>query len=850
MRRISLLALLAMLASALPMASVGAMAQEAEPTGGAVVISQVYGGGGNSGATYTHDFVELLNRTSEPVDVTGWAVGYASSSGTNWNATSLSGTIAPGGYLLVQQAPGSGGTTPLPTPDVTGGANMSATAGKVALATSAAALQGGCPTDVVDLVGFGSANCFEGSGPTPTLNNTTAAIRAGSGCTDSDDNAADFATGAPAPRNSASPTVDCGDVPPPPPPPATPSDDCDAPEYIGDINTVGDNGLPSANWVGQRVAVEAVVTADFKAGLNGFYVQEEDVDADDDATTSEGIFVFAPAIPAGSIPEVGTLVCVVGFVGSFQGQYQLTNVEVETVAYDVDLPTAVALEMPVDDLVELSALSGMRVELTGEDGTMTVAQNYFQGQYGELDLSATGRLWNPSEVLDPRSEDAFRLRAENRRSLIKLDDANSSTNRRPVPWLANGATRAGAETSDVIEGIASYQFGAYRIQPTAPGDITFTNTDNPRPDGPPDVLAAAATDAETVTVAAFNVLNYFTTLTSESSSARGADTPEEFELQAAKIVTAITKMDADVVGLMEIENNFGADNDALLDLVDRLNAVAGDDTYAAVALDAPSGTDAISNAMIYQPASVTPVGEFAQADHPAFVNPLGAAIDRNRPAITQAFATTTGEEFIAVVNHLKSKGSACGAADPADPLQGNCNLTRTLAAQELVRWLSEDDPTGTGSDRIAIMGDLNAYAMEDPIQVLRDAGYVDTLADQTGSTYSYVFDGELGRLDHAFVSSTLSEFVVDAAAWHINTDEPAALDYNNYNDPATQDTSEFRSSDHDPLLFGLAFPVDAPTSPQAKDQCKNDGWRRFSDPSFRNQGECVAWVAAEGRNLR
>jgi uncharacterized protein len=916
------------------------------PCGGALgpiaVISQVYGGGGNSGAPYTHDFVELFNRGDVPVDLGGLSVQYASATGTgNFGATASqltelpAVTLQPGQYYLVQQAGGTNGV-PLPTPDLIDPTPiaMAAGAGKVVLAEGISSLgcNGGstaCSPEqlerIIDLVGYGGANFFEGSAAAPTLSNSTAAFRADDGCTDTDDNAADFTSATPAPRNTSTPLNPCGGGGPAPNAPIVPScanltvdegqpgsvevsardadgtvtsaeltttidgvtltevvpaggigetltatlgaddtlavgtytatieftnddedpqsatcdvtvnvrpDPCDTPTLISDINTVGSNGLPNTSKWSQRLGVEAIVTADFQDGLNGFFVQEEDADWDGDETTSEGIFVYAPA--ADEAPEVGSLVCVVGTVGSFSGTYQLTNVRVEVLDSDQPLPTAVQVKLPVDDRVELARIAGMRTELTGQDGTLTIAQNYFQGQYGELDLSGAGRLWNPTELYSPDDPRAAELRDFNIRSQIKLDDANSTTNATPVPWIDNGSTRAGAETFEPIEGIVHYQFSSFRIQPTAADDITFTNTENPRPTDAPNVSPSRGDVRHGVTVASFNVLNYFTTLTSESDRARGADTAEEFELQAAKIVTAITKMDADVVGLMEIENNFGEDGDALADLVSRLNAVAGEGTYAAIALHEPVGTDAISNAMIYKPATVTPVGGPAIADHDAFVNPLEASLDRNRPAIAQAFESPTGEVFIAVVNHLKSKGSGCGAADPAVDLSGNCNLTRTLAAEELVRWLNEDDPTGTGSDQVAIIGDLNAYAMEDPIDVLRDAGYVDALADQLGEAYSYVFDGELGRLDHGFVSGTLTDNLVAADEWHINADEPAAFDYNDWNDPSVQDTSEFRSSDHDPMLIGLAF------------DCRNGGWASASPPRFRNQGQCLAAVVAEG----
>ena len=175
-----------------------------------VVISQVYGGGGNTGATLRSDFVELHNNGTSAVDLSGWSVQYASSTGASWQVTPLNGSIAPGGYYLVKQADGTGGTVSLPTPDATGTIAMAGGAGKVALSSGASALSGTCPANI-DFVGFGSAaNCAEGSAPTATLSATTAALRADGGCTDSNNNGADFTAGAPAPRNSASAPNVCG----------------------------------------------------------------------------------------------------------------------------------------------------------------------------------------------------------------------------------------------------------------------------------------------------------------------------------------------------------------------------------------------------------------------------------------------------------------------------------------------------------------------------------------------------------------------------------------------------------------------------------------------------------------
>lgn len=180
-----------------------------------VVISQVYGGGGNSGATLKNDFIELFNPTSSTIDLSGWSVQYASASGTAWQVTPLSGSIAPGHYYLIQEAAGAAGTQDLPTPDAIGTILMSGTSAKVALVNSTVALAGACPSGVIDLVGFGTANCFEGSGAVATLSNSTAAIRSANGCTDTNNNTSDFITGTPNPRNSASPANSCGGCTPP-----------------------------------------------------------------------------------------------------------------------------------------------------------------------------------------------------------------------------------------------------------------------------------------------------------------------------------------------------------------------------------------------------------------------------------------------------------------------------------------------------------------------------------------------------------------------------------------------------------------------------------------------------------
>jgi hypothetical protein len=183
---------------------------------GSVVVAQLFAAGGNSGAPYQNDFVELLNTGSGPVDVSSWTLQYASASGTSWQATPLSGTIAAGGHYLVQLASSAAVGAALPTPDASGTTNLAVSGGKVAVVSDAAALScgataGSCAAvaGVQDLVGYGGASDYEGSGPAPAPSATTSLVRGGGGCTDGDDNAADFTTDAPAPANSASPVAAC-----------------------------------------------------------------------------------------------------------------------------------------------------------------------------------------------------------------------------------------------------------------------------------------------------------------------------------------------------------------------------------------------------------------------------------------------------------------------------------------------------------------------------------------------------------------------------------------------------------------------------------------------------------------
>ena len=544
-----------------------------------------------------------------------------------------------------------------------------------------------------------------------------------------------------------------------------------------------------------------MVVGDFQgsSGLGGFFLQEEDADFDADPATSEGVFVYQG--DTYDDVAVGDVVNVVGTVSESFDQTQIGSVTAVTVtSAGTGVASTATVGMPVASLDVWESHEGMLLTIPQ---TLYVSSVYALGRYGEVELAVGAPLDNPTNVVAPGAA-ANALQVANDLARIQLDDGSSWSNVDPTPYLAADGTLRNGDSTVYLTGVLGYGFGKYEIQPTSA--VAFGRT-NPRPASSPAV-------GGTLTVASFNVLNYFTTIDtgapicgpSGTLDCRGADTAEEFALQRTKIVNAIAKLDADVVGLMEIENH--ATDDALKDLVAGLNAKMGAGTYDYVATG-PVGDDAIKVVLIFKPATVTPTGAFAVLDSsvdPTFLD------EKNRPVVAQTFMEIgSGGSFTAAVNHLKSKGSDCDALGDPDTGdgQGNCNLTRTSAATAMVNWLASD-PTASGDDDVLVIGDLNSYAMEDPIAAVTGVGYSDLIAKYEGvgvvsSAYSYEFGAQLGYLDHALSSPTLTPQVTGAAFWHINADEPTALDYQEWNLPANQTTDEFKSSDHDPVVVGLAL---------------------------------------------
>jgi predicted extracellular nuclease len=616
--------------------------------------------------------------------------------------------------------------------------------------------------------------------------------------------------------------------------PPTPGEANLCPDFIHEIQGSGDTAAPGT------FTVEAIVTGDYQGAtgvddwkLDGFFIQEEDRDVDNDPATSEGIFVYCATCPVDVV--VGDKVRVTGASSEYFDMSQLsatTADAVVVVSSDNPLPGATAVILPVPG-VTATDLAGAQAQINAYfepfegmlitiEETLSVTEYFELSRYGQLVLAQGGRFRQFTDANAPSAAGYTAHQIDLARRTIILDDDSNQQNHalfenvpvfHPLPGFSISNYVRGGATITNLTGVLHWSFAgqsgtdAWRIRPVMDDNgapvysYTFTE-ENPRP--------ASPSVSGNVKVASFNVLNYFTTI-----DARGADSTAELDRQAAKIVAAFAGLNADVIGVMEIENN----NDvAIADLVSRLNADAGAGTYAYIATGTV-GTDQITVGIIYKPASVTPVGAVQTLTDAAFTDPNNTGTQRSRPAIAQTFEDNTwGERFTVIVNHLKSKGSCPGSGPDADQGdgQGCWNDTRQKAAAYLVNTWLPTDPTGSGDPDFLIIGDINAYRQEDPITAITGAGYTDLLNTLGPDTYGYVFDGQLGYLDHALSNPALTPQVAGVSEWRINADEVNLLDYNDtVKDPGEQnfeakpsalplyEDNEFRSSDHDPVLVGL-----------------------------------------------
>ena len=874
-----------------------------------LVISQVFAGGGNSGAPYTYDYVELFNRGAAPFTTGDWSLQYASTAGVWSSRVALSNiTIPAGGYYLVQlQTANSaiGGALPT-TPDMSSTSiNMSASNGKIALANIGAQMAGGgLNANVVDMVGYGTANAYEGTAaPAPSA--TTALFRAANGCTDTDVNSSDFTAAgfspSNSPRNSKSAANSCsgagGAAPIMPtctgftvqqgvggsgPMSATDSDSsvngvsfttapasgitlgtftaAGAPAqpgsvslnvaasmaaavypvsltFVNDANQSATCGFnvtvqaPAATsltvaqvqgsgatspYDGTAQTVEGVIT--MKLPGAGFYIQDQVATAG----ASSGIYVFGST--TGYL--VGDLVRVTGTIFEYKPGTQAKSF---TEIKDATLITKQASVAPIAPTnitmpTDLSKYEGMLVSFTND---LIINDVNSLGERGEMTL-ASRRREVPTNRYPAGSPAAVAMAASNAADQIVLDDTLFSVPN-PIPYVAADQTVRVGDTVSHLVGVVDFasignnNYG-YKLQPQAVSSVAISRT-NQR-------TAAPVLPVGNVRVASANVLNFFTTMikdgysvVSESITAgctvgttttwkncRGADTREEFVRQRDKIVNELVAIDADVVGLMEIQNN---GDDAVSYLVNSINAKVGFPMYAYVPQPPTTGTDAIRVAMIYKPQVLSLAGA-SMSDSNAI---------NNRHPIAQTFKAANGAKFSVIVNHLKSKGGSCpssGSDADKNDSQGCYNGTRILQANQLANVFIPVVQAAAGDPDVLVIGDMNSHGFEDPINVLTAKGMVNELefhVRPTGLVYSYVFDGASGYLDHALATASLHGQVAGATEWHNNADEPEVIDYNfgqgTSNAAKPQDlyvNNAYRASDHDPVVVSLKLtpppPVD------------------------------------------
>ena len=614
---------------------------------------------------------------------------------------------------------------------------------------------------------------------------------------------------------------------------------------IPDIQTPGDGD--DSQLINQTVETKGVVTAAYPKGenanlkgLEGFTIQTPGTGGtwDPARTASDGLFVFMGKSSA-TMPSIGDCVVVKGKVAEYSG---VKNATAATQSLTQLLPQSITAATDCDP-VKPTELSGVPTQdqmealesmLVLPKDTWTITDNYKTNRYGTLSLTpGTEVLRTATDVVAPGAA-AQAYEAENAAKTIDLDDASTTdlTNfkqnghKERYAYLANGApARVGYHVTFTKPVVLESRFGSFVFQPT---QMTAGN-----PDRSPVTITGERPAAPSVSgdtkVATFNVLNYFSDLgenepgckgyddrnhkyvTDKNCKLRGAWSSQAFANQQTKIVQAINTIDADVVALEEIENpvasGVSTDRDgALKSLVNALNAAAGSEVWAYVPSPStvPANEDVIRIAFIYKKAKIAPVGDSVIYDDPAYT---GLA----RQPLAQEFKPITdvnheGKNFVVIANHFKSKGSApknlSGAEAAANTDngdgQGNSNGVRVKQARALATFAQRFNGTPT-----LLVGDFNAYTMEDPLKVLTDAGW----AHESGhGDSSYVYGGRSGSMDHVFANSAAHPLITEVKSWAVNAQESIAFEYSraNYNAYlAFEADNPYRASDHNPEIIGL-----------------------------------------------
>lgn len=538
--------------------------------------------------------------------------------------------------------------------------------------------------------------------------------------------------------------------------------------------------------IDQQVTVEGIVVGNFATGLHGVFVQSEHDDGD--PLTAEGIFVeheadASPRLHTGDRVRVSGRVAELG-----QDNASLTSLRdtVLVVLGRGEVKPLVLSRAPAT-AGDWERYEGMSVQITAP---LTVSGNDGLSRYGEITASFDGRLFQPTETVAPGPR-AEQLAADNARRRVLLDDARTAENPSrlwflPQPLSDGQPVRAGSQLNHVL-GVLDQRMGKYRLQLTDSLQVQ----QRARP--------AAPSVPGDVRIASLNLLNLFN---GDGHGAgfpteRGAQTFVQYQQQQRKLVAVVQALKPDVAALMEVENDgVGADS-TVQQFADALNASGPSRDYRVIDTGHGPGSDAIRVAMIYRSTRVRPQGSAAFLTGGPFA-------ERSRVPMAQAFRAGRGPVFVVAANHFKSKGcghdekQAQGEDVDHHDGQGCWNAVRVESARRLQAWLASD-PTRSASKLALIVGDLNAHAQEDPLRALYAGGLRDAFAlAQVAAPYSFVFDGQAGRLDHALLNAPLASRLRGAVEWHNNCDEAEFFDYHQ-----DVDGDPFRASDHDPILLGF-----------------------------------------------
>jgi predicted extracellular nuclease len=783
-----------------------ALAMPAAAASSGVVVNEVYGGGGNSGATLTNDFIELANAGSGAAALDGWSVQYISASPgatTTWQVTPLTGSVSGGGLYLIGEAAGTGGTTGLPATQATGSINLSGTSGTVALVDNSTALT--CKTaadcaadsDVVDLVGYGTAVIHEGSADAPGLSNTTSAQRTTT--TDTDQNGTDFAAAAPtpgAPNSTSGGGTGGGGTP--------------GPLAIHDIQGTGFLSPQAGNTV---TNVPGIVTGVRATGSSkGYWIQ--DPNPDSNPATSEGIFVFTSSAPA---VTTGDSVLVTGKVQEFYplasgdtvattSNLSITEIDqtgVSVVSSGNALPAPIVLTPTTVPDTYAPDLGGGNIESTPIQPARSALDYYesIEGMRVEVD---NARVVGPSDsfgeqyiTTKPTQDVDYRggtlLTAENatpsgRLEIVPADGSNPEVN---VGDVFTGATVGPIDYS---------QFGGYFIAATTLGTVQNNHL---------APVVATGPAKKQLSIATYNVENL-----------APSDPASKFTALAQGIVTNLAA--PDIIAVEEVQDNDGATDDGVVaadQTISKLTAAviaAGGPHYDSREIDPVNDQDGgepggnIRVVFLYNPAVVTfddigaatvnrsttgtqvvkKKGEPTLTLSPGRIDPTNSVWNASRKPLVGQF-TFNGKDVFVIANHFDAKlGDQSQDGRFQFPAQSSAvqRAGQALAEHNFVNQILAIDKQAD----VVVVGDLNDYQFSPALSVLKtgtaDGSGKSILTDlittlPANQQYTYDFDGVSEVLDHILTSKGIGKF--DYQVVHIN--------------------SEFanQTSDHDPQVVDI-----------------------------------------------